>query len=82
MVFSFSAKVPGRISKLEGIVNPKSGETIKANPKYTFNFLTLPIRCLIKNQNAIVHIKLEERACLELFSNYKALGRITIRDRN
>jgi hypothetical protein len=29
-----------------------------------------------------VQIKLEERACLELFSNYKALGRITIRDRN
>jgi len=33
IVFSFSSKVPGRISKLEAIVNPKSGETIKANPK-------------------------------------------------
>ncbi len=39
-------------------------------------------RCLTKNQTALVQIKLEERACLELFSNYKALGRITIRDRN
>jgi elongation factor 1 alpha-like protein len=70
IVFSFSAKIPGRINKLEAIVNPKSGETIKASPK-----------CLTPNQNAIVHIKLEERACLELFSNYKQLGRITIRDR-
>jgi translation elongation factor EF-1alpha len=25
-------------------------------------------------------IKLDERACLELFENYKTLGRITIRD--
>ena len=33
IVFSFSSKVPGRITKLEAIVNPKSGETIKANPK-------------------------------------------------
>ena len=38
IIFSFSSKVPGRINKLEAIVNPKSGETIKANPK-----------CLIKN---------------------------------
>jgi elongation factor 1 alpha-like protein len=50
-------------------VNPKSGESIKKNPK-----------CLIKNQNAIVLIMLEERALLELFSNYKTLGRITLRD--
>jgi elongation factor 1 alpha-like protein len=33
IIFSFSSKVPGRINKLEGILNPKSGETIKANPK-------------------------------------------------
>lgn len=32
-VFSFSAKIPGKIAKLEAVVNPKSGETIKANPK-------------------------------------------------
>ena len=29
-----------------------------------------------------MQIKLEERACLELFSNYKQLGRITVRDRH
>ena len=34
----------------------------------------------MKNENAIVHIKLEERVCLELYSNYKTLGRITLRD--
>lgn len=71
ILYSFSNKIPGKLNKLEAIVNPKSGETIKANPK-----------CLIKNQTAIVHIKLEEKACLELFSNYKAMGRITVRDRN
>ena len=71
IIFSFSSKVPGRISKLEAIVNPKSGETIKANPK-----------CLTKNQNALVCIRLEEKSCMELFSNYKSLGRITVRDRN
>ncbi len=32
-IFSFSTKIPGRITKLEAVVNPKSGETIKANPK-------------------------------------------------
>lgn len=59
-IFSFSSRVPGRISKLEAIVNPKSGETIKANPK-----------CLTKNMTALVTIKLEEKSCMELFSNYK-----------
>jgi translation elongation factor EF-1alpha len=29
-----------------------------------------------------VQIKLEERSCLELFANYKSLGRITVRDKN
>ena len=54
---------------MESILNPKSGETIKKHPK-----------CLLKNQSSIVEIKLEDRACLELFSNYKQMGRITIRD--
>jgi translation elongation factor EF-1alpha len=31
---------------------------------------------------ALVTIKLEEKSCMELFSNYKSLGRITVRDRN
>jgi len=34
----------------------------------------------VSHQNALVTIKLEERACLELFSNYRQMGRITIRD--
>jgi translation elongation factor EF-1alpha len=60
LVYSFSNQLSGRVAKLESIVNPKSGESIKKNP-----------RCLMKNQNAVVTIILEERACLELFSNYK-----------
>jgi len=32
-VYSFSNRVSGRITKLEGILNPKSGETIKKNPR-------------------------------------------------
>jgi elongation factor 1 alpha-like protein len=68
-IYCFSNRISGRINKLEGILNPKSGETLKKNP-----------RCLMKNQTAIVHIKLEDKACLELFSNYRALGRITLRD--
>lgn len=44
------------------------------------NFIIHLFRCLLKNQNAIVKIKLDEKTCLELFSNYKTLGRATIRD--
>lgn len=69
LLYSFSNQCAGKIARLESIVNPKSGESIKKNPK-----------CLIKNQNAVVRIKLEERACLELFSNYRSMGRITLRE--
>ena len=33
IIYSFSNRITGRIAKLEGIINPKSGETIKKNPK-------------------------------------------------
>ena len=51
----------------------------KEEPKVILYQFSSIYRCLIKNQTAIVHIKLDERACLELFSNYKSLGRVTLR---
>jgi len=67
-IYSFSNKLSGKIHKLEALIN-NNQEVIKKNPK-----------CLLKNQNALVIMRLEEVACLELFTNYKALGRISLRD--
>ena len=68
-LFSFSSKVPARISSLEFILNQQTEEVVKAKPKK-----------LVKGNFAQVIIKLEARTCLELFANNKAMGRIALRD--
>ena len=45
IIFSFSARIPAKIVKLEAVINSKTGETIKAYPK-----------CLVKNQSAVIRI--------------------------
>jgi len=43
-------------------------------------YLFIYFRFVPKNFNAIVTFELEEKFCLELYSNIKPFGRITFRD--
>eukprot|EP01128_Nolandella_sp_AFSM9_P008677 TRINITY_DN5366_c0_g1_i1.p1 TRINITY_DN5366_c0_g1~~TRINITY_DN5366_c0_g1_i1.p1 ORF type:complete len:781 (-),score=204.49 TRINITY_DN5366_c0_g1_i1:118-2346(-) len=61
---------PGKIAKLYSILDPRSGDVIQKKPK-----------ALGKTTSAVVVIQLNRPLCLELYSNYKKLGRFTIRDR-
>jgi elongation factor 1 alpha-like protein len=58
------------IVKLVTLLNPKTLEPTKSNPK-----------CLLKQTMANVLIKVEKPVCLTLFSNCRPLGRFTLRDR-
>ena len=71
VVHSHTTKAPGKIAFLLATIEQSTGETVKNRPKF-----------LRKGQFASIQIKLEERMCLELFSNYKSLGRIVIRREN
>lgn len=71
VVYSFSSKVPGRISSLETLIDSKTDEVTRKKPKK-----------LVKGNYAQVVIKMEARVCLELFQNNKAMGRIALRDGN
>lgn len=71
VIHSHTTKAPGKISFLLATIDQSTGETIKDRPKF-----------LRKGQFANVQIKLEERMCLELFNNYRNLGRIAIRREN
>lgn len=66
VVYCASLKVPAKFSKLEKLI---VGDKEKKRPK-----------CLLSNQTAFVVITTMERVCLELYQNYKGLGRIAIRD--
>jgi elongation factor 1 alpha-like protein len=71
VIHSHTTKAPGKIAFLLATIDQSTGETIKDRPKF-----------LRKGQFANVQIKLEERMCLELFKNFKNLGRIAIRREN
>ncbi|DAZ94875.1 TPA: hypothetical protein N0F65_008019 [Lagenidium giganteum] len=60
---------PANITRLVSILS-KSGETEKKKP-----------RCITREKSAVVQIKTERPICLEVFSNYRQLGRFTLRDR-
>ena len=75
----FSSKVPGKISKLVSIIK-KSKEDTKENKCEDYEVTKSKPRKLIKNDLAEVVIKLEERICVDIFKNNKAMGRFAIRD--
>lgn len=50
-------------------MHPKTGEVTKARP-----------RALIKGQTAVVVVTPVRAMCLEQYSDYKALGRIALRE--
>ena len=59
----------GQISRLVSVLNPKTGEVMKARP-----------RALSKGQTAVLEITVNRQLCLELYTDFRALGRIAIRD--
>ena len=64
-----AATEAAQISRLISVLNPKTGEVLKARP-----------RALTKGQTAVLEVTLNRQLCLELYTGYRALGRIAIRD--
>jgi len=59
---------PANIKRLVSQLHKSTGEVIRKNP-----------RCLTKNSSAIIELALERSICLELYKDFKDLGRITLR---
>uniref|UniRef100_A0A1A8MI88 HBS1-like protein n=2 Tax=Nothobranchius TaxID=28779 RepID=A0A1A8MI88_9TELE len=59
---------PATIRKLISVLHKSSGEVLKKKPK-----------CLIKGMNAIVEIQTQRPVSLELYKDYKELGRFMLR---
>lgn len=69
VVFHYqSIAEPAIIKKLVSSLNKSSGEVIKSRPK-----------CLTKNSSAIVELEFERATCVELYSEYRDLGRFMLR---
>ncbi|BFZ17061.1 hypothetical protein BsWGS_20100 [Bradybaena similaris] len=69
VVFHYQAiNEPAVIKRLLSQLNRATGEVIKKKP-----------RCLVKNTSAIVEIELERSMCLELYTEFKDLGRFMLR---
>ena len=64
-----TAQESGQISRLISVLNPKTGEVTKARP-----------RAIVKGQTALVEISLARPVCVEQYTDYRALGRIALRD--
>ena len=60
---------PGHISGLISIINAKTGEPAKLRP-----------RCLLRQQTAVVEVTPSRPMCLEEYADYKALGRLALRE--
>ncbi|XP_012676665.2 HBS1-like protein isoform X1 [Clupea harengus] len=59
---------PATIRKLVSVLHKSSGEVLKKKPK-----------CLGKGQNAVVEIQTQRPVALELYKDYKELGRFMLR---
>mmetsp|Transcript_1332 Transcript_1332/g.5433 ORF Transcript_1332/g.5433 Transcript_1332/m.5433 type:complete len:129 (+) Transcript_1332:52-438(+) len=69
VLHAHTAREPAKVSGLLATLDPKSGEVAKSKP-----------RCLLKGQTALVEITPARAICAELYADYRALGRITLRD--
>ena len=59
---------PGNVKKLVSLLNKSNGEIVKNKP-----------RCLTGNQSAVVEIIVSRPIPLELYKNYRELGRFMLR---
>ncbi|XP_078318849.1 uncharacterized protein LOC111120855 isoform X2 [Crassostrea virginica] len=69
VVFHYqSITEPAIIKRLNCQLNKNTGEVIKNKPK-----------CLVKNSSAVVEIEFDRPVCLEMYKEYKDLGRFMLR---
>ncbi|XP_061167806.1 HBS1-like protein isoform X1 [Saccostrea echinata] len=69
VVFHYqSITEPAVIKRLNSQLNKTTGEVIKNRPK-----------CLVKNSSAVVEIEFERPVCLEMYKDFKDLGRFMLR---
>ncbi|XP_074642146.1 HBS1-like protein isoform X2 [Tubulanus polymorphus] len=69
LVFHYQTRSePAHIRKIVSQLHKSTGEVVKKNP-----------RCLTKNSNAVVEVEVNRPICIELFSDYKDLGRFMLR---
>uniref|UniRef100_A0A8C5A277 HBS1-like protein n=1 Tax=Gadus morhua TaxID=8049 RepID=A0A8C5A277_GADMO len=59
---------PATIKKLVSVLHKSNGEVLKKKPK-----------CLVKGMNAIVEVQTQRPVALELYKDYKELGRFMLR---
>ena len=64
-----AAQEAGHITALTSLLDPKSGLVAKQRP-----------RALLKGQSALVEVTPVQAICVELYSDFRALGRIVLRD--
>ncbi|XP_048759826.1 HBS1-like protein isoform X2 [Ostrea edulis] len=70
VVFHYqSITEPAVIKRLNSQLNKNTGEVVKSKPK-----------CLVKNSSAVVEIEFERPVCLEMYKDYKDLGRFMLRN--
>jgi len=71
IVYTFSNKIAGIIYSLDKLLDMKTDKELNDGKRP---------KKLIKNNYALVTIKVEEKICLEKFDNNKSMGRIALRD--
>lgn len=64
-----TAKEFAKISSLVSLLDQKTSHVLKHKP-----------RCLLKGQTAVIEIETTRALCLEEYSSFRALGRITLRE--
>ncbi|KAL2896811.1 HBS1-like protein [Bienertia sinuspersici] len=62
------AKEAARVSRIVSLLDPKTGKETKKAP-----------RCLLANQRAVIEIALQGEVCVEDYTSFKALGRVSLR---
>eukprot|EP01025_Chloroclados_australasicus_P032937 TRINITY_DN3345_c1_g1_i1.p1 TRINITY_DN3345_c1_g1~~TRINITY_DN3345_c1_g1_i1.p1 ORF type:complete len:625 (+),score=99.89 TRINITY_DN3345_c1_g1_i1:195-2069(+) len=68
VVHCHTAEGDGFLSDLITLLDAKTGEVVKQSPKV-----------ILKNQSAVVEITVNNGLCVEAYSDYKALGRLALR---
>ena len=69
VVHAHVAAVAGQVAEVRARLDPKTGAVQKERP-----------RCVTRHQAALLVLELERPLCLEKYSDYKGLGRVTLRD--
>ena len=68
-IHAHSARASGAITRLVSLLDPKTGQESRARP-----------RMLLKGQTAVAEIVPARPLPLERYSDYRALGRLALRD--